>query len=69
MGSVMNSEKLRMVLADLTCCSAQLSPDATPNSKLIFFQRVAEIDSQDKGVGEGTCQAYYTNWYVGLVIA
>lgn len=48
---------------------AQLSPDATPNSKLIFFQRVAEIDSQDKGVGEGTCQAYYTNWYVGLVIA
>ncbi|KAI1166790.1 hypothetical protein F5B18DRAFT_604197 [Nemania serpens] len=48
---------------------AQLKSDATPNSNLIFFQRVAEIDFQDKGIGEGTCQAYYTRWYVGLVVA
>lgn len=48
---------------------AQLRPDATPNSNLIFFQRVAQIDFKEKGVGEGTCVAYYTRWYVGLVVA
>ncbi|KAI1111525.1 hypothetical protein F5Y14DRAFT_424844 [Nemania sp. NC0429] len=48
---------------------AQLGPNATPNSNLIFFQRVAEIEFKDKGVGEATCKEYYAKWYVGLVLA
>ncbi|KAI0866593.1 hypothetical protein F4860DRAFT_499914 [Xylaria cubensis] len=48
---------------------AQLRPDAAPTSNLIFFQRVAEIEYKEKDIGEGTCQSYYANFYVGLVIA
>lgn len=48
---------------------AQLRPDATPPSNLIFFQRVAEIEYKEKDIAEGTCQGYYAKWYVGLVVA
>ncbi|KAI0458627.1 hypothetical protein F5B21DRAFT_400078 [Xylaria acuta] len=48
---------------------AQLRPDATPTSNLVFFQRVAEIEYKDKDIGEGTCHGYYVKWYVGLVVA
>ncbi|KAI0469604.1 hypothetical protein F4859DRAFT_487205 [Xylaria cf. heliscus] len=48
---------------------AQLRPDAAPTSNLIFFQRVGEINIKEKDAAEGTCQAYYAKWYVGLVVA
>ncbi|KAI1150108.1 hypothetical protein F4825DRAFT_428028 [Nemania diffusa] len=48
---------------------AQLGPNTPHTSNLIFFQRVAEIEPNNINVGEGTCQAYYIKWYVGLVLA
>ncbi|KAJ2988562.1 hypothetical protein NUW58_g3910 [Xylaria curta] len=48
---------------------AQLRPGAAPTSNLIYFQRVAEIEFEEKNIGEETCRGYYAKWYVGLVVA
>ncbi|KAI3332065.1 hypothetical protein HD806DRAFT_179665 [Xylariaceae sp. AK1471] len=48
---------------------AELKPNATSTSNLVFFQRLAKIETKFENFGERSCQEFKEKWYAGLVVA